>query len=84
MRAAREEWFAGQLDLDPERLVFLDETAATTRMAHCYGGAPRGERGRIAVPAGHWTTTTVIAGLRTTGLSATALLDGPMTGEHDR
>ena len=79
MRAAREDWFAGQLDLDPERLVFLDETAATTSMARRYGWAPRGERCRIAVPAGHWKTTTVIAGLRTTGLSATALLDGPMT-----
>src|SRR3712207_3630054 len=67
-----------------ERLVFLDETAATTSMSRRYGWAPRGERCRIAVPAGHWKTTTVIAGLRTTGLSATALLDGPMTGERFR
>ena len=28
MRAAREDWFDGQPDLDPDRLVFLDETAA--------------------------------------------------------
>jgi hypothetical protein len=84
VRAAREEWFAGQLDLDPDRLVFLDETAATTSMARRYGWAPRGERCRMAVPAGHWKTTTVIAGLRTSGLSATALLDGPMTGERFR
>jgi len=27
VRTAREDWFAGQLDLDPDRLVFLDETA---------------------------------------------------------
>jgi transposase len=84
VRAAREDWFAGQLDLDPERLVFLDETAAPTSMARRYGWAPRGERCRIAVPAGHWKTTTVLAGLRTTGWSATALLDGPMTGERFR
>jgi hypothetical protein len=44
VRAAREDWFAGQLDLDPDRLVFLDETAATTSMARRYGWAPRGER----------------------------------------
>jgi transposase len=44
--------------------VFLDETAATTSMVRRYGWAPRGERCRIAAPAGHWTTTTVIAGLR--------------------
>src|SRR3712207_9124508 len=53
-------------------------------MARRYGWAPRGERCRIAVPAGHWKTTTVIAGLRTSGLSATALLDGPVTGERFR
>jgi transposase len=65
-------------------LVFLDETAATTSMARRYGWAPRGERCRIAVPAGHWKTTTVIAGLRTSGPSAIALLDGPVTGERFR
>ena len=84
VRAAREAWFAGQLDLDPDRLVFLDETAATTSMARRYGWAPRGERCRIAAPAGHWKTTTIIAGLRTNGLSAVALLDGPVTGERFR
>ncbi len=64
--------------------MFLDETAATTSMTRRYGWAPRGERCRIAVPAGHWKTTTVIAGLRTSGPSAIALLDGPVTGERFR
>ncbi len=50
VRAAREVWFEGQLDLDPDRLVFIDETAATTAMARRYGRAPRGERCRMAVP----------------------------------
>jgi transposase len=64
--------------------VFLDETAATTSMVRRYGWAPRGERCRIAAPAGHWKTTTVIAGLRTSGPSAVALPDGPVTGERFR
>src|SRR3954465_13918169 len=34
--------------------------------------------------AGHWKTTTVTAALRTSGLCATALVDGPMTGERFR
>lgn len=42
MRAAREAWSEGQLDLDPDRLVFIDETAANTAMARRYGRAPRG------------------------------------------
>jgi hypothetical protein len=29
----REDWFDGQLDLDPEKLVFIDETWASTNRA---------------------------------------------------
>jgi hypothetical protein len=54
VNAAREAWFEGQLDLDPARIVFIDETAANTKMARLYGRAPRGERCRAAVPHGHW------------------------------
>ena len=84
MRAARLAWFEGQPDLDPDRLVFLDETATNTKMARRYGRAPRGERCRVAVPFGHWKTLTVTAGLRASGLTATALFDGPMTGVRFR
>ncbi|KQO45452.1 DDE endonuclease [Methylobacterium sp. Leaf86] len=80
MKAARLAWFEGQPDLDPDRLVFLDETATNTKMARRYGWAPRGKRCRVAVPFGHWKTITVTAGLRASGLAATALFDGPMTG----
>ena len=37
MKAARLAWFEGQLDLDPDRLVFLDETATNTKMTRRYG-----------------------------------------------
>ena len=80
MRAAREAWFEGRLDLDPDRLVFIDETAATTAMARRYGRAPRGERCRMSVPQSHWETTTVTAGLRASGITAPWLLDGAMNG----
>ncbi len=46
----REDWLGGQLGLDPGRLVFIDETWASTNMARRYGRAPRGERLRAAVP----------------------------------
>src|SRR4051812_13346035 len=59
----REAWFEGQLDLDPERLVFVDETWASTNMARIRGRAPRGRRLRAAVPHGRWKTTTFVAGL---------------------
>lgn len=53
MKAARLSWFERQLDLDPDSLVFLDETATNTKMARRYGRAPRGQRCRVAVPFGH-------------------------------
>ena len=40
----------------------------------------KGERRVDAVPAGHWKTTTVVAGLRASGIIAPFTLDGPMTG----
>lgn len=78
---ARWLWFEGQLDLDPDRLVFIDETGATTKMARLRGRAPRGERCRASVPHGHWKTTTFTAGLRRSGLMAPMLLDGAMNGD---
>lgn len=77
----REAWFEAQTDLDPERLIFIDETSASTKMARLYGRSLRGERCRAAVPHGHWKTTTVTAGLRLGGIAAPMVLDGPMNGE---
>jgi hypothetical protein len=76
----RRAWFRGQLDLDPDRLVFIDETGASTKMARLRGRAPRGQRLRAGVPHGHWKTTTFVGALRRAGMTAPMVLDGPMTG----
>ena len=76
----RWDWFEGQLDLDPAKLVFIDETWASTNMARTHGRAPKGERLRAGVPHGHWKTTTFVAGLRHTGMVAPMVLDGPIDG----
>ena len=78
MLKRRRAWFEGQLDLDPARLVFIDETWASTNMARRYGRAPRGARLRVGVPHGHWKTMTFVAGLRLEGVVAPFVLDGPM------
>ena len=78
--ARRQAWFDGQIELDPERLIFIDETGANTKMARLRGWAPRGRRCRASVPHGHWKTTTFTAGLRLDGIAAPMLLDGPMHG----
>ena len=49
-------------------------------MARRHGRSPRGERLRASIPHGHWKTTTFVAGLRTTGMVAPIVLDGPING----
>ena len=55
-----------QAKLDPDHLVFIDETGTSTNMARLRGRAPRGERLVGKIPHGHWKTTTFVAGLRCT------------------
>lgn len=50
-------------------------------MARLRGRAPRGQRLRAGIPHGHWKTTTFVAGLRLTGMTAPMALDGPMNRE---
>jgi hypothetical protein len=73
--------FAAQLDLAPERLVFIDETWTATNMTRSYGRCGKGERLRMGFPHGHRKTTTLVAGLRMTGMVAPIALDGPINGD---
>jgi len=82
--ARRKLWRAAQPFIDPESLVFLDETGVNTKMARLYGWAPVGERCHDAVPFGHWKTMTFIAGLRLGGMTAPWVLDGAMDGDAFR
>jgi transposase len=77
----RERWREAMPELDPEGLVFVDETWASTNMTRRYGRSPRGQRLVMPVPHGHWMTTTFIAGLRATGLTAPTVVDGAVNGE---
>ena len=77
----RHDWFDGQIDLDPERLVFIDETWTATNMTRSHGRCARGQRLRMGFPHGHRKTTTLVAGLRMTGMVAPMVLDGPINGD---
>jgi transposase len=79
--AARDAWAAAQPGLNPERLVFIDETFLNTKMARLRARAERGERLRASIPHGHWRTTTFVAGLRLSGLDAPMVIDGPINGD---
>lgn len=85
MRAGRAGWRDQVAPaLDPARVVFVDETAANTRMGRRYGYAPRGEPVVGAVPHGHYKSLTFTAALRADGLTPTQVLDGPTTGTRFR
>ena len=77
---ARRRWNREQGMLDPARLVFIDETAATTKMVRLRGRCPRGTRLIGHAPQGHWKTITFVAGLRNDGMVAPFVIDGPMNG----
>lgn len=80
MAARRQAWRAAQPDLDPHRLIFIDETGASTKMARLRGRSLRGSRCLASIPHGHWKTTTFVGGLRIGGMTAPMVLDGPMDG----
>jgi transposase len=78
---AREEWRSLQPDMNPDNLVFVDESGASTKMTRLYGRCPRGERLVCAAPHGRWKTTTFVGALRHDGMTAPCLLDGPINAE---
>ena len=76
----RAIWKLAQAGLDPDRLVFLDETWVSTNMTRPRGRALPGERLVCSAPHGHWKTTTFLAGLRLSGLTAPLVIDGALNG----
>jgi transposase len=81
VKAKRDAWRADQPVLDPDKLVFVDETWASTRMTRTHGRCPKGRRLVMDVPHGHWKTTTFVAALRSDGMVAPTVIDGAETGD---
>jgi transposase len=77
---ARRQWAAAQLNLDPDRVVFIDETWAKTNMTRTYGRSPRGQRLVERVPYGRWETTTFLGAMRSTGFVAPLCVEGAING----
>jgi transposase len=76
----RARWRRYQARLDPERLVFIDETWAKTNMARRRGWCRRGQRLVEKAPHGHWRTLTFLAALRCDRIAAPCVFDGPING----
>ena len=68
-------------DVDPARLVFLDESGTQTSMTRTRGRAPRGQRVVAKVPGGHWKIVTMIGAVRLGGPFAAASIIGATDGD---
>jgi transposase len=74
LRAERQAWREEFAAVDPARLVFVDESGASTAMDRTHGRAPSGVRVDGPVPHGHWRVTTLTAAVRLDGVPASACL----------
>ena len=63
---------------DARQYIFVDESGVTTDLFRRYARSPRGTRITDHTPCGHWDTHTVVAALRPTELTTTAVFDGPI------
>jgi transposase len=77
----RQRWRSWQAGLDPQRLVFIDETWIKTNMTPLRGWGPKGKRLRGFAPHGRWRTLTFLGALRCDGLTAPCVFDGPINGQ---
>ena len=75
---ARWLWRRDQRSIEPERLVFVDETGTATNMAPRYGWGPSNERVVGHAPHGRWESTPFVAGLTERGFISPLVIDGAM------
>jgi transposase len=78
--AARRDWRERMPLHDARQYIFIDESGVTTDLLRRYARSPRGTRASDHTPCGHWQAHTVVAALRSTELTATAVFDGPIDG----
>jgi transposase len=75
---ARTAWRAAAAQLDPEQLVFVDESGANISLTRVYGWAPHDHRATGMVPRTHGKNTTLVAALAPDGLYVPWLIEGAM------
>ena len=75
IRAERAAFDERVRELDPRRLVFVDEAGVTTAMVRTHARAPRGRRAHGTAPAGTWRRLTVLGALAADGVAAAMTIE---------
>ena len=70
MVAARTAWQAEAAEIDPARLIFIDESGFDTRLVRTHARALHGQRAHGAAPGGRWQRLTLIGALGPGGICA--------------
>jgi transposase len=73
---ARAAWRAAAVQLDPQQLVFVDESGTNIALTRVYGWAPHTQRASGSVPRNHGKHTTLVAALAPDGLHEPWLIEG--------
>ena len=68
-------------EVDPERLVFVDEMGVHTSLAPLYGYSSKGERVRLQVPRNRGRNTTLLASITLRGMGETLAVEGSTNRE---
>jgi transposase len=76
LKAQRAAWRDEFAAVDPARLVFVDESGASTAMDRTHGRSASGKRVDGPVPHGHWKVVTLTAAVRLGGVGACLAFDG--------
>ena len=67
--------------IDPDKLIFLDESGIATDMTRRYGRARRGRRVREGAPAGRWRTLSILGAIRRCGWVAAMSMEAATDAE---
>jgi transposase len=81
VKIKREEWEQCMPGLDLDKLVFFDEIGVNTKMVRLHGRCHRSQRLVDFAPAGHYSNSTLLSGMRLNGIVAPMLIDGPVNTE---
>ena len=68
-------------EVDPERLVFVDEMGVHTSLAPLYGYSRKGERVRRQVPRNRGRNTTLLASITLSGMGEAIAVEGSTNKE---
>jgi transposase len=75
---ARTAWRKAVAHLDPEQLVFVDESGSNISLTRLYGWAPHDRRASSSLPRNHGKNTTLVAALAPDGLHEPWMIEGAM------